>query len=173
MSKKLFDHDRTWKTHAPTPCNNPRESDEFPTVCKCGASLDRHALGSHKEPGMKPYREAVWNWLLKNGGIPGFYGGFEDTASEMVLQHLQNCSLDYDKCDDPHLQQFQEFNGTFESAPYFVDLMLGTLHCKCGWIKSENLSWRICEWDGGVKWGLRSAMTIGEMIFQVVKEGEA
>ena len=172
IGKRLFNSQERWKFE-PKPCDNPTESEKFPSVCTCGAALDRHTLGSHKELGMKPYREAVWAWLLKNGGSPSYYGGFDEGTSEEVLRHMINCSVDYERSDDPHLQKFSEFNGTFESEPYYVDLMLGTLHCKCGWINQDNLGWRAANYDGGVVWGLRSAMTIGEMIFQVVKEGEA
>lgn len=140
----------------PRPCVDPIEDAAVPSVCgNCGADLERHV----KATTYKPYHEAVWDWLLEHGGVKSYYGNVVDQRdSENVINHLNECGIDYEKTTEPRLNKLEEFDGTFND-PAYTDVMTGYLYCKCGKLH-------------GQQWGLVQPLTLGEIIYQVIQRGK-
>lgn len=144
----------------PQPCQSPTEWDEDHSVCAvCGRLIELHA----KEPlrtSFKPYEEALLTWLVRHGGVDNFYGAYEDTPTVLVRAHvLDSCGVDVTRTRVPQLQPFDEFNGTFAEDSAHHNWLATKITCKCDKVHE-------------LEWVLKKDISLGEIIFQVVKEGE-
>lgn len=125
-------------------------------VCdSCGNLFGRHR---QVETPYTPYREAVWKWLLGNGGVWNFYGAYSEAESNDTRAHLEQCGIDWKKTGEPRMESRREFNGTFAEEDAYVDAVIGELFCTCGQIRRQ-------EWAERYK-------TLGQIIWQVVRAGE-
>lgn len=125
-----------------------------PNVCdECGKLQDGHAKMEYA-----PYKEAIWNWLLRNGGVWSFYGGYADHEGRTTREHLAGCRIDWKKTTEPRMESKREFNGTFTEEDLYVDAVYGELFCRCGEIHRQE-------------WACREK-TLGQIIWEVVKVGE-
>lgn len=137
-----------------------------PEVCDtCGQNAEDH---SEKRADMLPYKEAVWNVLLREGGTHDFYGGY-GYNSEKIRKHFQSCGFNLKKMSTPEVSTVSEFAGTFTDADE-VTVVSGVMICKCGNPPTKDTY--ILKYKGGVEWILKN-YSLGQLIWQVVKAGEA
>lgn len=150
-----------------------------PEVCdKCGELAEGHA----KPVEWSQYREDLFGVLIEHGGVLSIYGGYDDLKTLELRAHLgysvdidflnrynanlspryrvelQDCSIDYKRSIDPHPDTFGEFAGTFTDSSNWVDVVEGTIFCKCG-----KLTW--------AKVGIRDK-TLGQLIWLITHAGE-
>lgn len=137
------------------PCDNYADS-FVPFICgNCGRNYELHPDIGH--PSMLPYKEAIWKWLMKYGGVANYYGGYS-SASAVIRHHMDNCEVDTDISSGPIMDyKMQSFAGTFDDDQY-EQVISASLSCCCGQIADE-------------KWTVRQTMSLGELIFQVIQEG--
>lgn len=136
---------------------------------------------SHPAPKREysPYREAIWKTLIKHGGVPSYYGGYDDAKTIELRAHLGldvskdieewsnsfrdrleygECEIDFALTEDPRTQSINEFAGTFASEDYRVEVVQGLMWCKCGEYRYREVAIR--------------DKTLGHLIWLTVKEGE-
>lgn len=139
----------------------------YPSVCdECGKDRDGHP---EKNADMLPYKEAVWKFMLENGGPYNYYSGGPETKGyydrEEILKHVEECGLNWDKISTPQMESKEEFNGTFAESHAYVDLVMGYIVCNCDEYEYSDWTWNMQDWCVG-------GMTLGEIIWLVVKAGE-
>jgi hypothetical protein len=144
----------------PQPCSDPVRWGVDLSVCgNCGRAIDAHPR-EVVEPlrDVKPYEVPLMRWFVKNGGIPDYYGGYDSGNSAIVRKHvLSECEVDLKKTKPPDEDVFSEFAGTFTSHSNSVEGVSSYLTCKCDKVHK-------------LKWSIKTRISLGEMIFQVMKE---
>ena len=76
-----------------------------------------------------------------------------------LIEKSEPCSIDWKKTHEPQMGVVEEFNGTFASSNHKETAVVGRLYCACG------------EYGWGDEVTLKD-MTIGQLIWHVVKAGE-
>lgn len=131
-------------------------------VCDdCGRESDDH---QEKRADMLPYKEAIWKYMLEEGGPYSYYGGYDTFKGEKVKKHLKKCGLDFDKMATPAMESESEFNGTFDDS-LEIEVVKGYIVCKCGEYEDSQYSWDKQDWCVRDK-------TLSQLIWHVVKAGE-
>lgn len=142
----------------PTPCERPTPWDRDFSVCaNCGALISSHRVEEVVEPEMKPYRQALIDWVMKNGAACSVYG-MQVWDTVIARRHFLSCGLNYAKSRPPEVQTQYEFAGTdAENTP--ISRVTASLTCRCGKLQ-------------GLDFSMSEDLTLGQVIYQVVKEGE-
>lgn len=88
--------------------------------------------GSPAEPeGMKPYKQAIWEWFLLRAQIMDVYGGVSHKDAKLQ-QHLKDCGIDYDRSDTPEVGTYSQFADTFSSNDEIAGIVCSSWGCLCG-----------------------------------------
>lgn len=137
-----------------------------PDVCDtCGQDKDSHP---EKRVDMLPYKQAVWQVLLREGGTHNYYGSY-GYESDKIRKHFEECGFDFLKMNTPNMDTVSEFAGTFTDSDE-IPVVKGTMYCNCGKPPVQD-EWRLSYNKGGVEWILRD-VSLGYLIWQVVRAGE-
>jgi hypothetical protein len=161
-------------------CDKPEMFSLDPSVCEnCGQLLADH---THK---YVPYKEAMWRALIAHGGIWSYYAGhidmwrtvklrlhfglsmperelyiFNPTPGQMEIlaESVANCEVDLKNSSDPVSDTVAEFCGTFTENHTQHPVISGTLNCKCGEYRREQV--------------VIEGKSVGQLIWLTVKGGE-
>lgn len=141
-----------------TPCGKMYSESAIPGICyHCGRGVDLH-----KEiVPMLTYKEAIWKWLLKYGGVTSYYGGYDSRATANIRFHMQDCDIDTDLCRGPFMDaSISQFSGTMDDTDAHASERVVSAYITC-----------CCEQITNEHWCVREEMTLGELIYQVIQEG--
>lgn len=128
-----------------------------PQVCdECGQLFDDHELAEPSGSNLAR-RKAMWNVMLRHGGLHNFYGGTTSPRDPTpVLEHLKQCEVDWKLTLEPRMDDLEFFSGTFATSNDRATLLVGSLYCRCRQIFYQTM----CVND----------MTLGQLIWHVVRE---
>jgi hypothetical protein len=163
-------------------CEKFSQFQGYPDVCEhCGELAENHpSVGV----GYSEFREAIWNVLIKHGGVRSFYGGYDSGDTAILKAHMLGekldepemwsplfrkdyekalksgpCGIDWDWTEEPCFDdRIAEFSGTFATSDYYVCGVRGMLHCKCGVLRWKDVT--------------LLDKTLGQVIWLTVHEGD-
>lgn len=102
------------------------------------------------------YKLASWKWLMAEGGVPHYYGGYKTHGrSYDNFVHVRGCGIDVSKSSDISTGFEDEFDNTFTEHNLQVEAVKGYVTCKCGEVQSLELC-------------IKREFTMGEMIEKVL-----
>lgn len=102
------------------------------------------------------YKKASWMWLLAEGGVPSYYGGYEDNGRKYdQLCHVRGCGVDLADSTEVSTGFQDEFDNTFTDHNLQTEAVQGRVSCKCGEVKRLE----IC---------IKKEFTMGEMIAKIL-----
>lgn len=102
------------------------------------------------------YKKASWMWLLAEGGVPSYYGGYENHGRKYdQFCHVRGCGLDLADSTDVSTGFEGEFAGTFTDHDSQVEAVSGRVSCKCGEVRLLHLC-------------IKKEFTLGEMVAKIL-----
>jgi hypothetical protein len=135
---------------------------EVDACTECGRRLEHpnHTLahGMDIPVAYRSYEDALWKWVLANGYMHSVYGGEDPFEKCETLKHLKTCQLNLSVSLLPRITNVEEFMDS-DGPNKLVEVSAASLTCECGDIYNQN-------------WVMPDNMTLGEIIFKVVKAGE-
>lgn len=72
-----------------------------------------------------------WNYLLNRGQVSGYYGP-SPFGSNFELFHLLRCGLNGNKSTMARIDQWEEFNSTFDENDIRTPVFRAFITCRCG-----------------------------------------